>query len=65
MSGVSPFQLDTSFPRIPGDIGSPETWRAGLDIHVVPELSGARVINSDPSATDMTAVEAAMDGARG
>ena len=65
MSVVSLFQLDTSFPRIPGDIGSPETWRAGLDIHVVPELSVARVINSDPCVTDMTAVEAAMDRARG
>ena len=65
MPVVNLFQLDTSFPRIPGDIGSPETWRAGLDIHVVPELSVARVINSDPGATDMTAVEAAMDRARG
>ena len=65
MPVVRLFQLDTSFPRIPGDIGSPETWRAGLDIHVVPELSVARVINSDPGATDMTAVEAAMDRARG
>ena len=65
MSVVSLFQLDTSFPRIPGDIGSPETWRAGLDIHVVPELSGARVINSDPGATDMTTVETAMARARG
>ena len=65
MPVVSLLQLDTSFPRIPGDIGSPETWRAGLDIHVVPDLSVARVINSDPGATDMTAVEAAMDRARG
>ena len=65
MPMVSLFQLETRFPRIPGDIGSPETWRAGLDIHVVPELSVARVINSDPGATDMTAVEAAMDRARG
>jgi len=65
MPVVSLLKLDTSFPRIPGDIGSPETWRAGLDIHVVPELSVARVINRDPGATDMTAVEAAMDRARG
>ena len=65
MPVVSLFQLDTGFPRIPGDIGSPETWRAGLDIHVVPELSVAQVINSDPGATDMTKVETAMDQARG
>ncbi len=65
MPVVSLFQLDTRFPRIPGDIGSPETWRAGLDIHMVPELTVERVINSDPGATDMTAVEAAMDRARG
>ena len=65
MPVVSLLQLDTSFPRIPGDIGSPETWRAGLDIHVVPELSVAQVINSDPGATDMTKVETAMDRARG
>ena len=65
MPVVSLLQLDTSFPRIPGDIGSPETWSADLDVHVVPELSVARVINSDPGATDMAAVEAAMDRARG
>ena len=65
MPVVSLLQLDTSFPRIPGDIGSPETWRADLDVHVVPELSVARVINSDPGATDMAVVEAAMDRARG
>ena len=65
MSVVSLLQLDTSFPRIPGDIGSPDTWRAELDIHIVPELSVARVINTDPEATDMAAVEAAMDRVQG
>ena len=65
MPVVSLLQLNTGFPRIPGDIGSPQTWLADLDIHVVPDLSVARVINSDPGATDMTAVKAAMDTARG
>ena len=65
MSVVSLLQLDTSFPRIPGDIGSPDTWRAELDIHIVPELSVGRVINTDPGATDIAAVEAAMDRVQG
>ena len=65
MPVVSLLQLDTSFPRIAGDIGSPDTWRADLDIHVVPDLSVARVINKDPGDTDMSRVEAAMASARG
>lgn len=65
MPVVSLLQLDTSFPRIAGDIGSPATWRADLDIHIVPDLSVARVINRDPGQTDMSFFESAMASARG
>ena len=65
MPMVSLLQLNTSFPRIAGDIASPYTWCADLDIHIVPELSVARVINADPGAANITAVEAAVDKAQG
>ena len=65
MPVVSLLQLDTSFPRIAGDIGSADTWRAELDIHMVPDLSVARVINKSPGDTDISGIAAAMAGARG
>ena len=65
MPVVSLLQLDTRFPRIAGDIGSPETWRAELDIHVVPDLSVGRVITDDPGATDVKGIKAAMARAQG
>ena len=65
MPVVSLLQLDTSFPRIAGDIGSADTWRAELDIHMVPDLSVARVINRVPGDTDISGIAAAMAGARG
>jgi len=62
---ISLIQLDTSFPRIPGDIGAAETWRCDLDIRRVSGLSVAQVINAAPGDTDISAAEQAVRTAAG
>lgn len=65
MPVISLIQLDTSFPRIPGDIGAAETWICGLDVRSIPKLSVAQVINAAPSDTDISGAEAAARAAMG
>lgn len=65
MPVVSLLQLDTSFPRIAGDIGSANTWQGDLDVLVVPDLCVARVINKAPGDTDLSNIKDALAGARG
>ena len=65
MPVISLIQLDTSFPRIPGDIGAAETWACDVDIKRVPDLSVARVINAAPENTDIGDAEMAVRTAKG
>ena len=65
MAVISLIQLDTSFPRIPGDIGAAETWSCGLDVRRIPDLSVAQVINAAPGDTDISAAEEAVKTASG
>lgn len=65
MPVISLIQLDTSFPRIPGDIGAAETWICGLDVRSIPKLSVAQVINAAPGDTDISGAEAAARAATG
>jgi hypothetical protein len=65
MPVLSLLQLDTCFPRIAGDVGSPETYRARLESHVIADLSVHKVITASPQAQDITAAESALARARG
>lgn len=65
MPVLSLLQLDTGFPRIAGDVGSRETYRAKLDPHVIADLSVQRVITAAPRAGDIAGVEFALARARG
>lgn len=65
MPVLSLLQLDTCFPRIAGDVGSPETYRARLEPHVIADLSVHKVITASPQAQDITAAESALARARG
>ena len=62
---LSLLQLDTGFPRIAGDVGSPDTYRATLETHVVPDLSVARVITATPRARDVDGLAPVLARARG
>jgi len=65
MPVISLIQLDTSFPRLAGDIGAAETWACDLDVMRVPDLSVARVITAVPGDTDITVAEEAARTATG
>jgi hypothetical protein len=42
--------LDTDFPRPPGDVGNPESWRMKVIFARVPGASVKAVVRSDPTA---------------
>lgn len=42
--------LDTRFPRIPGDIGNPDTWPFPVRYRIVRAASPARAVQGDPEA---------------
>ena len=65
MPVLSLLQLDTGFPRIAGDVGSPQTWRAALDLHVIADLSVQRVVAAAPRADDISGVEPVLAKVRG
>ena len=65
MATLSLLQLDTGFPRIAGDIGCRDTFRAELDIHVLEDLSVARVVTPAPQADDMDRLGAVLAGTQG
>ena len=49
---VSVLQLDTRFPRIPGDVGCVETYIHAPDIIRVPKASVAQVVTAQPESID-------------
>ena len=65
MPVLSLLQLDTGFPRIAGDVGSPQTWRAALDLHVIADLSVQKVVAAAPRADDISGVEPVLAKVRG
>lgn len=65
MPTLSLLQLETRFPRIAGDVGSAQTWRATLDRHVIADLSVQKVITDAPRIEDIAGVEAVLATVRG
>jgi hypothetical protein len=62
---LSLLQLDTGFPRIAGDVASPETWCARLEPHVMAGLSVRKVITTAPCESDVAGIESVLADARG
>ncbi len=52
-------QLDTVFPRIKGDVASPETYLEPVKVEKIPQASVAKVITASPDQNDMTSFMAA------
>ena len=57
MPYLSLLQLDTQFPRIPGDVASPDTYDCALDIRSLAGLSVARVVSAQPDPDDLSLIE--------
>jgi len=62
---LSILQLDTHFPRIPGDVACPETYRAPVQIIRVPGACVSAVVRRDPARLDIGPFEAALTKAEG
>lgn len=58
-------QLDTAFPRIPGDVAAPQTYVAPPEILRIARATVARVVTDRPATLDLSPFDAAIARARG
>ena len=63
MNRITLLQLDTHFPRIPGDVGSVDTYKCELEIIRVPNATVEQVVNANPSQIDLDPFFDAIDKA--
>jgi hypothetical protein len=62
---ITVLQLDTNFPRIPGDIGCAETFASALEILKIPGASVARIVTDHPQDINITPFTFALNRAKG
>ena len=65
MNRITLLQLDTHFPRIPGDVGSVDTYKCELEIIRVPNATVEQVVNANPFQIDLDPFFDAIDKATG
>lgn len=53
-SPLTVLQLDTTFPRHPGDVASPETYQVPITVERIPKASVAKIVNVRPDQYDIT-----------
>lgn len=63
--GLTVLQLDTRFPRIPGDVACPETYLEPVEVIRIPAASVGRIVTEAPAAIDIAPFEDALRAARG
>ena len=62
---VSVLQLDTQFPRVPGDVACPDTYNGDIEIIRVPGALVRNIVISRPGDIDIQPFEDAVKHARG
>lgn len=62
---VSILQLDTRFPRVPGDVACPATYLGQSQIIRVPAATVGQIVSDRPDLIDITPFEAALAQATG
>jgi hypothetical protein len=62
---VTVLQLDTKFPRIPGDVASSQTYIGEVEILRIPEASVGQVVSADPTTIPIAPFEEALAKAAG
>lgn len=60
---VSVLQLDTNFPRVPGDVGCPETYCGCLETILVGNATVDKIVNDRPDLNDILPFELALNRA--
>ncbi|UWQ98721.1 aspartate/glutamate racemase family protein [Rhodobacteraceae bacterium S2214] len=62
---VTILQLDTHFPRIPGDVGCPQTYTAMAEIIRIPQATVAGVVTDKPDQINIAPFAEAIQHAKG
>ena len=61
MAKLTVLQLDTAFPRLPGDVASPDSYDGAVDIVTIPAATVESIVTDKPERTDISGFEAAID----
>lgn len=62
---VTVLQLDTDFPRVPGDVARPDTYIGDVEILRIPNATVGQIVRADPAAIPIAPFEQAMHQATG
>ena len=62
---VSVLQLDTTFPRVAGDVACAQTYLSEIEIIRIPSATVAQVVTGKPETINITPFEAASQRAKG
>ncbi len=62
---VTVLQLDTHFPRVPGDVGCPATYIDAVEILRVPQATVGRIVSDRPDLIDIAPFADAIRRAKG
>ena len=62
-AALAVLQLDTRFPRLPGDIASPDTYLLPVRLQTIAGADVDAVVTHTPQAFDLTAFEQAVEAA--
>lgn len=62
---VTVLQLDTDFPRVPGDVGCAQTYLDEIEILRIPSATVSQVVSAEPAAIPIAPFEDALTKARG
>lgn len=60
MASLVILQLDTHFPRIPGDIACRDTYHRPVGVQIIDRAQVASVVNADPNGLDITGFTSAL-----
>ena len=61
---VTILQLDTHFPRVPGDVASTDTYLNEVEIIRIPLATVDKIVSARPDLIDITPFEAAIESAQ-
>ncbi|ADE38726.1 aspartate/glutamate racemase family protein [Candidatus Puniceispirillum marinum] len=61
MAKLTVLQLDTAFPRLPGDVASPDSYDCAIEIVTIPAATVKAIVTDHPDQTDISGFETAID----
>ncbi|MEP2707610.1 MAG: hypothetical protein ABJQ71_19875 [Roseibium sp.] len=62
---VTVLQLDTEFPRVPGDVGCKQTYVGDIEIIRIANATVGQIVSSNPATIPIAPFEAALTAAKG